>query len=257
MNQSDAKKWLLEMQHRLPTRNQNDKEKLLKELDEFTPVSRTLDEYVALIGFAIELRSKERAWRYATEVGWERQWGSGGAFLTLSELIQETGWKFVRHVYMSQSNSKNWRYEAKVVKAVYDIWKQLESSTDNGEERQYKTWFKHPDAEFYMSPIPNDEGSGSYLLGHVYSHDESLSVGTIFVAPDWERFLALRVNSDFLGMFTPDEIIGAALCFFGEQWGFPPEAIRTKSVRDFFEAKKVQFRRECGIKKCKRYIASI
>lgn len=251
MNQSDAKKWLLEMQDRFPTQNQNDKEKLLKEFDKFTPVSRTLDEYVALIGIAIALRSKERAWRYATEVGWECQWGSEGVFLTLSELIQETGWKFVRHVYMSQSNFENWRYEAKTAKAVYDIWKQLEPSTDNGEERQYKAWFKRPDAEFYMRPIPNDEGSGSYLLGSVASQDESLSVGIVTGAPDWERFLALRVNSDFLGMFTPDEIIGAALSFFAEEWGFASEAIRTKSVRDFFETKKVQFRRECGIKKRK------
>ena len=114
-----------------------------------------------------------------------------------------------------------------------------ESLNRNGEDdhgNEYQIEYNDPEASIWFRPIFSY--GRLYMDVSFYGQCANPYMGPVCLGPSWERFIAMKVDSDYAGMFQIGELVGPALCgYASEFFGFGPSQIRDKKMRRSFAAK--------------------
>ena len=193
----------------------------------------------AMLGLAIALQEKDLAWKYAQKGGRVRQWGKPGEKWTFSRLLHGTTWEDVRNSYRVRCFFDDWglEYELMLAEIVYDAMKQLAPLTDEEERDEFQLIYKSADAELFFRPIMDPVDRDVWLECSFYGADACPFSGPVCTGPSWERILGMKIDCDLAGMFTPGELIGAALADYASEFGFGAEQILDKKIRRGFAAR--------------------
>lgn len=192
----------------------------------------------AMLGFAVALKEKELAWKYARKGGRIRRWGKDGEKWTFHQLLMQTDWEDVRNSYRAVCTFDDWKleYELMLAEIIYDTMKQLTPSSEDDHGNEYQIEYNDPEASIWFRPIFSY--GRLYMDVSFYGQCANPYMGPVCLGPSWERFIAMKVDSDYAGMFQIGELVGPALCgYASEFFGFGPSQIRDKKMRRSFAAK--------------------
>ena len=208
----------------------------LQRLEPYRKVARHWD---AMLGLAIALRDKELVWKYARKGGRVRQWGKSGEKWIFHELLHAAQWEDIRNFYRIRCffADRGLEYELLLAKIVYDTMKRLTPSTEDEARDEFQLIYKNADAELFFRPIMDSTDREVWLECSYYGADACYFSGSVYTGPSWERVAALKVDSDFAGMFLPGELVGSMLADYAFEFGFGSREIRDKKLRRSFAAR--------------------
>lgn len=222
------------------------KKDLIAELQKKESCMRFAKHWDAMLGLAIALREKELAWRYAQKGGRSRQWGNPGEKWIFHRLLHLTKWEEVLLFFRARCffTGRGLEYNILYAKLVYDTMKELTPSVEDRKRDRYQLLYENADAELFFRPITDTAFHNMFSVDcdvwlecSFHGADADPFSKAACTGPSWERILAMKVDSDFAGMFAPGELIGAALADYGYEFGFGAKQILDKKVRRSFAAR--------------------
>lgn len=208
-------------------------------LQHMEPYMKFARHWDAMLGLAVALKDKDLAWKYAQKGGRVRQWGKPGEKWTVHELLHRTTWEDVRNPYRARCFFDDWglEYELMLAEIVYDTMKRLTPSAEDEARDEIQLIYKSTDAELFFRPIMDSVDRDVWLECSYYGADAYYFSGPVYTGPSWESVAALKVDSDFAGMFLPGELVGALLADYAFEFGFGSREIRDKKLRRSFAAR--------------------
>lgn len=208
-------------------------------LQHMEPYMKFARHWDAMLGLAVALKDKDLAWKYAQKGGRVRQWGKPGEKWTVHELLHHTTWEDVRNPYRARCFFDDWglEYELMLAEIVYDTMKRLTPSAEDEARDEIQLIYKSADAELFFRPIMDSADREVRLECSYCGVDACPFCGPVHTGPSWERVAALKVDSDFAGMFLPGELVGVLLADYAFEFGFGSGEIRDKKLRRSFAAR--------------------
>ena len=208
-------------------------------LQHMEPYMKFARHWDAMLGLAVALQDKDLAWKYAQKGGRVRQWGKPGETWPVHELLHHTTWEDVRNSYRARCFFDDWglEYELMLAEIVYDTMKRLTPSAEDEARDEFQLIYDDADAELFFRPIMDSTDREVWLECSYYGADACYFSGSVYTGPSWERVAALKVDSDFAGMFLPGELVGSLLADYASEFGFGSREIRDKKLRRSFAAR--------------------